>query len=178
MAKNKLVWMDLEFSGLDPNREVILEIASIITDSDLNIIEEAPVFAIHQSEEILKRMDDWNQKHHTESGLVKRVRESSETHATAEEKLLEFVKQHCEKNASPLCGNSIHMDRQFLHNHMPKLNGYLHYRNIDVSTIKELTKRWYPQVSSFPKVGKHLALDDIRESIEELKYLREKVFIP
>ncbi|MBF0431852.1 MAG: oligoribonuclease [Fibrobacteria bacterium] len=175
--EQNLVWMDLEFSGLDPNTEVILEIATIVTDKDLNILEEGPVLAIHQSDTILDNMDDWNKEHHGQSGLVDRVKKSTESHESASAKTKAFIAKYCKERTSPLCGNTIHMDRQFLHNHMPGLNEYLHYRNVDVSTIKELAKRWYPDLPELSKKKAHLALDDIRESIEELKYLREKLFI-
>jgi oligoribonuclease len=174
--KQNLVWMDLEFSGLNLEVEVILEIATIITDSELNIVAEGPNLAINQSDSILDAMDDWNQKHHGDSGLVKRVQESAETHETAGEKTLDFIKQYSGKMMSPLCGNSIHQDRRFLDKYMPKLNDHFHYRIIDVSTVKELAKRWYPAVPAFKKSGNHQAFDDIKESINELKYFREQVF--
>ena len=174
--ENNLVWMDLEFSGLNPDTGVILEIAALITDLDLEIIAEGPVLAIHHPENILIAMDEWNKSHHGGSGLLDRVRLSRETHETAEKKIREFIAGFCKKGSSPLCGNSIHQDRQFLHKYMPSLDGYLHYRIIDVSTVKELARKWYPSLPLFPKKKNHLAMDDIRESIEEMKYYREKIF--
>ncbi len=173
-----LVWMDLEMTGLDPETATIIEIATIITDSEINIIAEGPVIAIHQSDKILNAMDDWNTKQHTHSGLVERVRQSSISMAEAEKMTLEFVDQYCRKGKSPLCGNSIWHDRRFLIKYMTELNSYFHYRNIDVSTIKELVGRWYSLEKAAPKKKRlHLALDDIRESIQELVYYRDHVFV-
>ncbi len=174
MDKN-LVWMDLEFSGLEPETDVILEIATIITDENLEVIAEGPNLAIYQSETILSNLDDWNQKHHTQTGLLDRVRASSESHESAETKTLEFIKKYCNERKSPLCGNSIHQDRRYLYKYMPILSEYLHYRNIDVSSFKEIAQRWYPSLPSYKKSGGHRALADIKESIEEMKYFRSSI---
>lgn len=174
-----LLWMDLEMSGLDPERNVILEIATLVTDADLAVIAEGPVIAIHQPDSVLDAMDDWNREHHAASGLTQRVRASSVSPAEAEARTLDFVTQYCPEHASPLCGNSIHQDRRFLVRYMPTLDAYLHYRNIDVSTVKELVRRWYPAAPPPPaKRHSHLALDDIRESIEELRFYRARYFHP
>jgi oligoribonuclease len=176
MAGN-LIWMDLEMTGLDPERHVIIEMATVVTDGELNVIAEGPAFAVHQSEDKLAEMDDWNVKHHTESGLIKRVRESAVSLAEAEAVTLAFLERHTEKNQSPLCGNTIWQDRRFLARYMPTLESYLHYRMIDVSAVKELARRWRPDlVASFTKRNEHLALSDIRESIEELRFYRERFF--
>jgi oligoribonuclease len=170
---DRLVWMDLEFSGLEPEGgDVILEVATLITDSELNMIAEGPVLAIHHGDDILNGMDEWNTKHHHASGLVKRVKVSQHSHESADELTAAFILEHCRKGSSPLCGNSIHQDRRFMYPYMPKVSECLHYRNIDVSTLKELSKRWTPEIEPFQKKKAHLALDDIRESIEELSYLR------
>jgi len=172
-----LVWMDLEMTGLDPERDTILEIATIVTDSELTQIAEGPVLAIHQSDEILAGMDDWNTEHHGTSGLTARVRASRIDMAEAERRTLEFVRPYTCERTSPLCGNSIWQDRRFLARYMPALENYLHYRIIDVSSIKEIARRWYPEDSQgFEKKNTHLALDDVRESIEELRYYRKSVF--
>ena len=172
--QDNLVWLDLEMTGLDPEKERIIEIATIVTDSNLAIIEEGPVFAIHQSEELLANMDDWNQKQHNKSGLVTRVRESTVREAEAESETIAFLKQHVAAGGSPMCGNSIYQDRRFLVKYMPTLEAFFHYRNLDVSTLKELAKRWQPKVyGAFQKDSNHLALDDIRDSIEELRYYRD-----
>ncbi|MBO3275322.1 oligoribonuclease [Pseudomonas schmalbachii] len=169
-----LIWIDLEMTGLDPDRDVIIEMATIVTDSQLNVLEEGPVIAIHQPEEILAGMDEWNTRQHGQSGLTQRVRESRISAAEAEAQTLVFLEKWVPKRASPICGNSICQDRRFLYRHMPKLEAYFHYRNLDVSTLKELAARWAPQVrDSFKKGNTHLALDDIRESIAELKHYRE-----
>jgi oligoribonuclease len=174
-----LVWMDLEMSGLDPDRDVILEIATLITDATLTVVAEGPVFAIHQSDAILDGMDDWNREHHGASGLTGRVRLSRISTAEAEAESLAFIAAHCTPRSSPLCGNSIHQDRRFIARYMPALDRYLHYRNIDVSTVKELVRRWYPDGPPPPeKRHAHLALDDIRESIEELRFYRATAFRP
>ncbi|MBE0483591.1 MAG: oligoribonuclease [Bacterioplanes sp.] len=169
MSQNdNLVWMDLEMTGLDPERDVIIEMATIITDSDLNVIAEGPVIAVHQPDIVLDAMDDWNTKTHGQSGLIDRVKASTVDARAAEQMTLAFIQQHVKAGVSPLCGNSIHQDRRFLVKYMPQLEAYMHYRNIDVSTLKELAKRWKPDVvSSFKKSGSHQALDDIRESIAE-----------
>ena len=175
-AKN-LIWIDLEMTGLLPHRDRIIEIATIVTDSHLNIIEEGPVLAIHQSLQRLAQMDEWNTRTHTESGLVNRVRASDIDEAEAERQTLRFLAKHVAGNHSPLCGSSICQDRRFLAAYMPKLEKYLHYRNLDVSSVKELAIRWAPEVASgFKKNHAHRALDDIRESIEELKFYRAHFF--
>jgi len=172
-----LVWIDMEMTGLDPDNCVVLEIATIVTDPQLTILAEGPVIAIHQSDEILDNMDEWCIKTHGESGLTQRCRDSQFSEADAEQLTIDFLKDYVDQGKSPLCGNTIGQDRRFMVKYMPKLENYFHYRSIDVSTIKELTRRWQPEVSSgFKKKGVHLALDDIRESIEELRYYREKVF--
>ncbi|HGP4200884.1 TPA: oligoribonuclease [Pseudomonas aeruginosa] len=169
-----LIWIDLEMTGLDPDRDVIIEMATIVTDSDLNTLAEGPVIAIHQPEEILAGMDEWNTRQHGQSGLTQRVRESTVSMAEAEAQTLAFLEQWVPKRSSPICGNSICQDRRFLYRHMPRLEGYFHYCNLDVSTLKELAARWAPQVrESFKKGNTHLALDDIRESIAELRHYRD-----
>ncbi|KSW25548.1 MULTISPECIES: oligoribonuclease [unclassified Pseudomonas] len=169
-----LIWIDLEMTGLDPDRDVIIEMATIVTDSELNILAEGPVIAVHQSEETLAGMDEWNTRQHGQSGLTQRVRESITDAAQAEAMTLAFLEKWVPKRASPICGNSICQDRRFLYRYMPKLEAYFHYRNLDVSTLKELAARWAPQVrDGFKKGNTHLALDDIRESIAELRYYRE-----
>jgi oligoribonuclease len=173
MAAN-LVWMDLEMTGLDPEVDVIIEMATIITDSDLNVIAEGPVLAISVPEDKLEAMDEWNQTHHSASGLLDRVRKSDVSTVEAEARTLAFIERHVEKDASPLCGNTIWQDRRFLVRYMKTLESYLHYRNIDVSSLKELARRWRPELlAGFTKTGNHTALADIRESIEELRYYRE-----
>jgi len=172
-----LVWIDLEMTGLDPDLDHIIEIATIVTDSQLNVIAEGPVAAIHQSEPVLAAMDDWNQRTHRESGLLERVRRSEMTASDAEIQTLEFLRQHAEAGASPMCGNSICQDRRFLAREMPALEKFFHYRNLDVSTLKELARRWAPSVlAGLHKTSSHLALDDVRESIEELRYYRREMF--
>jgi len=169
-----LVWIDLEMTGLSPEKDVIIEIATIVTDLDLNQLGQGPVLAIKQSLQRLSGMDVWNTKTHTESGLVNRVRASEVDEAEAERQTLAFIKQFVSSNHSPLCGNSICQDRRFLAHYMPKLEAYLHYRNLDVSSIKELVVRWRPDLlDGFVKHGNHQALGDIQESIEELKYYRQ-----
>ncbi len=169
-----LIWIDLEMTGLDPDNDVIIEIATIITDNDLNILAQGPVLAVRQADDTLAKMDDWNQKHHGESGLVTRVKASTIDANVAERLTLEFLEQWVPANTSPICGNSIGQDRRFLYRYMPKLEAYFHYRNIDVSTVKELAARWAPQVKDgFKKASTHQALEDIIESIEELRYYRE-----
>lgn len=174
---NRLVWLDLEMTGLDPDRDAILEIATVVTDEGLDIVAEGPNIAIHQSEEILKGMDEWGKNQHERSGLIARVKISPYSCEDAEEQTLEFLSSYCRKEESPLCGNSILNDRQFVMRHMPRLEEFLHYRNIDVSTIKELVRRWYPDIPVYTKEKAHLALKDIRESINELRYYRERVFL-
>ncbi len=174
---NHLVWIDLEMTGLDPMNHVILEIATIVTDNQLNIVAEGPNLAIHQPESQLQLMDAWCTKTHTESGLVARVRASHLDMAAAEQQTLEFLKPYIQPNTSPLCGNSIWKDRHFLCHHMPSLERFLHYRTIDVSTVKELARRWAPKLyQKVEKEGAHLALQDIRESIAELKYYQTCFF--
>jgi oligoribonuclease len=171
---DNLIWIDLEMTGLDTNQDKIIEIATIITDSQLEIIEEGPVFAIFQSEHILTGMDDWNKRQHKGSGLLDRVRVSKTTEEEAEKQTLEFIMTHVPPNKSPMCGNSICQDRQFLMRYMPELIEFLHYRNLDVSTLKELAKRWRPEImGKFVKKNLHQALADIEESIEELRFYRE-----
>ena len=177
-SKKHLVWIDMEMSGLDPDREMIIEIATLITDGQLELIAQGPVIAVHQPDSILDGMDKWNREHHGASGLTKRVRASTVSTAEAERETLDFIKEYCLSRQSPLCGNSIYQDRRFLARYMPKLEKYLHYRNIDVSTLKELVSRWYPKGKPPPeKKHAHLALDDIRESIEELRFYREEYFL-
>jgi oligoribonuclease len=172
-----LIWMDLEMTGLDPDIERILEIATIATDSSLNILEEGPVLVIRQSEKLLASMDDWNHEHHTKSGLVDRVLADGITEAEAEVQTIEFISKYVGRGESPLCGNSIAQDRRFLVRYMPKLEDHLHYRNLDVSTVKELALRWLPDVArAVKKEGVHRALDDIKESIDELRHYKENFF--
>lgn len=173
----RLVWMDLEMTGLDPDSNTILEIATLVTDNELNVLAEGPVLAIRHPKEVLDAMDEWNREHHGASGLTARSLASTASLADAEARTLEFVKLHCPERSSPLCGNSIHQDRRFLSRYMPTLDAYLHYRNIDVSTVKELVRRWYPDGPPPPeKTHAHLALDDIRESIAELSFYRANFF--
>jgi oligoribonuclease len=171
-----LIWIDLEMTGLGHEKHVIVEIATIVTDKQLNVIAEGPVFAINYAENILNKMEEWSREHHQASGLLDRVKTSPYTCDQAEQMTMDFVAPYCRERKPPLCGNSVWQDRIFLIRHMPKLENLLHYRNIDVSSIKELVKRWYPALPSFKKQKAHLALDDIRESIEELKYYRQHVF--
>ena len=175
MGKNlNLVWLDLEMTGLIPRSDRIIEIATLVTDPALNILAEGPVFAIKQPDEVLNAMDEWNQKHHGISGLIDRVKNSPIDEQEAERQTLEFLTQYSEKKASPLCGNSICQDRRFMANYMPELEAFFHYRNLDVSSIKELVRRWKPQImEGFSKQSKHQAMDDIKDSVNELKYYRE-----
>ncbi|SFT73813.1 oligoribonuclease [Pseudomonas marincola] len=169
-----LIWIDLEMTGLDPDKDVIIEMATIVTDSDLNVLAEGPVIAVHQSEELLAGMDEWNTRTHGQSGLTQRVRESKISPAEAEAQTIAFLQEWVPQGKSPICGNSIGQDRRFLYRYMPALENYFHYRYLDVSTLKILAERWAPQLKEgFQKKGSHLALDDIRESIAELKYYRE-----
>lgn len=177
-SSDNLIWIDLEMTGLNPEKERIIEIATVVTDSRLNLVAEGPVFAIHQADSLLSTMDSWNVKQHTSSGLVARVKESTVTESEAEQVTLEFLRRYVPEGKSPMCGNTVYQDRRFLTRYMPQLEKYFHYRLIDVSTLKELAMRWAPQVySGVVKQSKHLALDDIKESIEELKYYREKLFV-
>ncbi|KTB72803.1 oligoribonuclease [Pseudomonas syringae] len=175
--KQNLIWIDLEMTGLDPDTDVIIEMATIITDSELNTLAEGPVIAVHQSDETLAKMDEWNTRQHGGSGLTQRVRESTVSMAEAEAQTLEFIKLWVPERSSPICGNSICQDRRFLYRHMPTLENYFHYRNLDVSTLKELAARWSPELK-FKKGSTHLALDDIRESIAELRFYREHFIKP
>ncbi len=175
---DNLIWIDLEMSGLEPERHVILEIAVIVTNSNLDIIAEGPNIVIRHSSEALSTIEEWSKTHHESSGLMDKVKRSPYNCHEAEEKTLEFLHHYSKKGKSPLCGNSIWQDRRFLKRHMPSLNAFFHYRNIDVSTVKELVKRWYPELAKLKKRKDHLALNDIKESIEELKYYRLNVFLP
>ncbi|WHR50869.1 oligoribonuclease [Vibrio furnissii] len=176
-SDQNLIWIDLEMTGLDPETHKIIEIATIVTDSQLNILAEGPVLAVHQPESELQKMDDWCTNTHTQSGLVERVRQSQVSEDDAVAQTIAFLEQWVPAGKSPICGNSIGQDRRFLYKHMPRLEEYFHYRYIDVSTIKELTRRWQPAVlDGFSKQGSHLALDDIRESIAELQFYRSTVF--
>jgi oligoribonuclease len=169
-----LVWVDMEMTGLDPDNDRIIEVAVVVTDPNLNILGEGPVFAIHQSDEILDGMDAWNKGTHGRSGLIERIKASTVTEAEAEVALIEFLKKYVPAGKSPMCGNTICQDRRFMARGMPKLEAFFHYRNLDVSTLKELCKRWKPELASgFKKHQKHTALADIIESIEELRYYRE-----
>jgi oligoribonuclease len=170
---NNLIWIDLEMTGLSPERDVIIEIATIVTDADLNVLAEGPALAIHQCDAVLAGMDEWNTRQHGSSGLTERVRTSAVTTRDAERATLDFLAEWVPAGKSPMCGNSICQDRRFLARHMPRLEAYFMYRNLDVSTLKELARRWYPDVfSGFSKQSSHLALDDIRDSIAELKHYR------
>ncbi len=172
--KNRLIWVDMEMTGLDPARDRIIEVAIVITDNQLATVAEAPVLVVHQSEAVLDGMDSWNKGTHGRSGLIDKVKASTLDEAKAEELLLAFLKEYVPSGESPMCGNSICQDRRFLANYMPNLERYFHYRNLDVSTLKELSKRWKPEIyGAFKKSGKHEALADIHESIEELKHYRE-----
>jgi oligoribonuclease len=178
-SRDHLIWIDLEMTGLSPESDVIIEIATVVTDGDLETVAEGPVLAIHHSESVLERMDAWNRRQHGASGLTERVRASGVSTAEAERLTLQFLATHVEPGASPMCGNSICQDRRFLARYMPQLEGFFHYRNLDVSTLKELARRWAPAVASgFAKTGSHLALSDIRESIRELEHYRAHFLAP
>ena len=177
--ENNLIWIDLEMTGLDTQNDVIIEIATIVTDSELNELAEGPMLAIHQSDDILNGMDEWNTNQHGKSGLTERVKNSPLTVAEVEQKTLGFLRKYVPKGASPMCGNSICQDRRFMARLMPELEDFFHYRNLDVSSLKELAKRWAPDVAKgVVKSGAHLALDDTRDSINELRYYREQLFKP
>lgn len=176
MSQNEshLVWVDMEMSGLEPERDRILEVAMIVTDKDLNLIAEGPVLVVHQSDAVLNAMDNWNKGTHGKSGLIDKVKASTLGDAEVEARMLDFMKQHVPARTTPMCGNSICQDRRFMVRYMPALEAYFHYRNLDVSTLKELAKRWKPGImDGFKKQNSHTALADIVESIEELKYYRE-----
>lgn len=173
-SKNNLIWIDLEMTGLDTNNDYIIEIATIVTDAQLNVLAEGPILAIHQGDAILNGMDEWNTRQHGKSGLVERVRNSELNEAEAEQQTIEFLKKYVPAGVSPMCGNSICQDRRFLARCMPELEAYFHYRNLDVSSLKELARRWAPKVEkSFKKRSSHLAMDDIKDSIRELEHYRE-----
>lgn len=169
-----LVWIDMEMTGLDPDKDRVIEVAAIVTDPQLNVLAEGPVFVIHQADEVLDGMDAWNKGTHGRSGLIDRVKASTVTEAQAEEEMIDFLRKYVPEGKSPMCGNSICQDRRFMARYMPKLEAFFHYRNVDVSTLKELCRRWKPElISGFKKHQLHTALADIRESVEELKYYRE-----
>lgn len=171
---NRLIWIDLEMSGLNPDTDKVLEIAIVVTDSQLATVAEAPVLVLHQSDAVLAAMDSWNKSTHGKSGLLERVKSSPLDEGAAEARMVRFLGEHVPPGASPMCGNSVHQDRRFLARHMPRLEAYFHYRNLDVSTLKELARRWKPEVlAGLVKHGKHEALADIYESIDELRYYRE-----
>ncbi len=175
-SEENLIWVDLEMTGLDPDNDRIIEIATVITDPQLEILAEGPVIAIHQPPDVLNAMDEWNTRQHRKSGLWERVLRSRVSVGEAEQMTLEFLQQYVPPGKSPMCGNSICQDRRFMYRLMPELEAYFHYRNLDVSTIKELVGRWAPELAGFEKESQHLALADIRDSIEELKYYRRHVF--
>ena len=173
-SSDHLIWIDLEMTGLKPESDSIIEMATVVTDKELVVIADGPVFAIHQPENILALMDDWNQKQHGSSGLIARVRASTISEAEAEARTIEFLAPLVKAGASPMCGNSICQDRRFLAREMPELERYFHYRNLDVSTLKELARRWAPEAfAGFQKSSTHLALDDIRDSIREMQHYRQ-----
>jgi oligoribonuclease len=179
LANEHLIWVDMEMSGLDPEKERILEIAVIVTDAHLNTIATAPVWVIRQDDALLDAMDAWNKGTHGRSGLIDKVKASSTDEATAEAECIAFLKQYIKPGIAPMCGNTIGQDRRFMAKYMPKLEAFFHYRNIDVSTLKELCKRWHPElVKGFTKKQAHTALADIEESIEELKYYRDTFIVP
>lgn len=174
--KDNLIWIDLEMTGLDTFNDQIIEIATVVTDKELNILAEGPVIAVHQPQTLLDSMDEWNTNQHGKSGLIERVQKSDYNEARAELETIDFLDSFVPKGASPMCGNSICQDRRFLARCMPRLEDFFHYRNLDVSSLKELAQRWSPDtVKQFSKKGSHLALDDILESIEELKFYREHI---
>ncbi len=175
-----IVWMDMEMSGLEPETDRILEVAVLVTDADLNVVAEGPNLVLHQPDEVLEAMDEWNTTHHGQSGLIKRVRASTIDESQTSEALLAFFAEHTKKKKAPLAGNSIHQDRRFVARYLPDVEDWLHYRNVDVSTLKELARRWYPKrYGARPtKKGSHRAMDDLMESLEELKYYRKALFLP
>jgi oligoribonuclease len=172
---NNLIWIDMEMTGLQPDADRVIEIAMLVTDPQLNVLATGPVLVVHQPDEVLEAMDSWNKSTHAKSGLIERVRASSLNEAAAEREALAFLSANVPAASSPMCGNSICQDRRFLARWMPRLEAYFHYRNLDVSTLKELVKRWKPELKAFSKEGKHEALADILESIEELKFYRKSV---
>ncbi len=174
LDSRNLIWIDLEMTGLDPDNDFIIEIATVVTDKDLHILAEGPVLAVHQEDSVMAAMDNWNQKHHGQSGLIDRVKKTTVDDAEAEQQTLDFLQKWVPEGKSPMCGNSICQDRRFLYRYMPKLEAFFHYRNLDVSTLKELAARWAPEIQKgFHKRASHQALDDVIESIDELKYYRE-----
>jgi oligoribonuclease len=172
---NNLIWIDMEMTGLQPDSDRVIEIAMLVTDPQLNVLATGPVLVVHQPDEVLDSMDSWNKSTHAKTGLIERVRASSLSEAEAERQAVEFLAPYVPATTSPMCGNSICQDRRFLARWMPRLEAYFHYRNLDVSTLKELVRRWKPDLKSFSKEGKHEALADILESIEELKFYRKSV---
>jgi len=179
LHKDNLIWLDLEMTGLDPQQDTIIEIATLVTDADLNLLAEGPVFAIRQHRKILAAMDEWNTRQHGQSGLTERVLQSAVSMAEAESATIAFLQKWVPAGQSPICGNSICQDRRFLARYMPRLERYFHYRNLDVSTIKELARRWKPELlKGFNKQGSHLAMDDIRDSVAELRHYRQHWLIP
>ncbi len=171
---NNLIWVDMEMSGLNPDTDKVIEVAIVVTDSNLNTVAEAPVLVVHQSDAVLDVMDAWNKSTHAKSGLIERVKASTLTEAEADQRLVEFLQPLVPLGVSPMCGNSVHQDRRFMARYLPQLEAYFHYRNLDVSTLKELMKRWRPELAAgLTKHGKHEALADIYESIDELKFYRE-----
>jgi oligoribonuclease len=176
--KQHMIWIDLEMTGLSPDTDRIIEIATVITNTDLKIVAEGPVLAIHQSKAVMDTMDDWNQHHHGASGLIERVKVSPHDERSAEITTLQFLSQYCDQRYSPMCGNSICQDRRFLARYMPELEAFFHYRNLDVSSVKELAKRWRPDLmDGLKKEGSHKAMEDIKDSIKELQFYREHFFI-
>ena len=176
VVDERLVWIDLEMTGLDADENTIIEIATIVTEGDLTVVAEGPAIAISQPESELAKMDDWNLTHHTKNGLLDRVRNQGTPMAEAEAQTIEFLREHCIEGVSPLCGNTIGQDRRFLRRYMPDLHEFFHYRSVDVTSIKQLVDRWYPNMPRATKPAGHRALDDIRGSIAELQYYRENVF--
>lgn len=174
LNENRLIWLDMEMTGLDPEKERIIEVAVVVTEPDLTVVAQGPVLVVHQSDELLGAMDNWNKSTHGKSGLIDKVKASTTSEADAEDQLLAFLAQHVPAGKSPMCGNTIGQDRRFMVRYMPRLEAFFHYRNLDVSTLKELARRWKPEVyKGFDKKSQHEALADIYESIDELKYYRE-----